>query len=78
MLDKLKAACRHSLTVFVAYAIAAFGALIEILPAAMDLVASPEFSTALRETLPAPWLGPYNIGLAVAVYAARLRSLKGT
>jgi len=75
MLDNIKSWCRHSATIALAYVIAAFGALLEVIPYAVDIVASPDFSAAVRDALPAHWLGLYNIGLAVCVYAARMRSL---
>jgi hypothetical protein len=78
MLTTLKSWCLHSLTIGWAYALVAAGALVEIVPAALDLASAPEMAEAIRGVIPAGWLGYYTIAIGVLTFAARMRSLKSS
>jgi hypothetical protein len=75
MLATLKAWCLHSLTIAWAYVLVAAGALVEIVPPALDLVNSPEAAETIRSVIPANYMGAYTIAIGVLTFAARMRSL---
>jgi hypothetical protein len=75
MLDKIKAWCRHSVTIAWAYVLLAGGFVLEVLPSAADLLASPELSDAMRAVLPSRGVGAFTIVVALVTYAARMRSI---
>jgi hypothetical protein len=75
MIAKLKAFCRHSLTVAWSYVLGALGVVSVALPVVADLLGDPTVSAAVSGVLPSKAQGAYVIGAAVITYAARCRSL---
>lgn len=75
MLAKIKVWCRHSATIAWSCILVAFGALLEVVPYAVDIIAAPDVSAVVHDALPAHWIGLYTIGVAIVTYACRLRTL---
>jgi hypothetical protein len=75
MLATFKAWCWNSLTVAWAYVLIGAGALVEIIPPALELVSSPEAAETIRSMIPASYMGAYTIAIGILTFAARMRSL---
>lgn len=75
MLDKIKAWCRHSLTIGWAYVLGLAGAALQALPAVADVLGVPEINQAVTAAL-GPYAGAYTVAVAVLTYFARMRSLR--
>jgi len=73
--DTIKKWCRHSLTIAWSYLLLAVGAIIAVIPRAVDLILDPNVGGAVQSQIPAHWVGIYTIGIAVLTYGARMRSL---
>jgi hypothetical protein len=78
MLDRITSWCRHSATIAWAYMLAAAGAVMEILPPALELLGAPDVAEAIKAMLPAQWVGLYTLAIGIVTYAARMRSLRGS
>ena len=73
--NTIKKWCLHSLTIAWAYALLFIGAVLELIPRVVDIVADPSVAEAVRGSLPQRWVGLYTIGIAIVTYGARMRSL---
>jgi hypothetical protein len=71
MIDRLKAWCRHSLTIAIARALYVLGTALEIAAQAADFLNAIGFAAFV----PPNYTGLYTVAIAVIVELARRRSL---
>ena len=74
-MDRLKAWCWHSLTIFVGYVQFVIGVIITILPLLSEVLASPEVKAQILAWTPDKWDGIALMIIAVFTVLARLRTL---
>ena len=79
MFDKIKTACRHSLTVFWGYCLIAFGAIMEALNSLSLILNDPEVVAEATKLLGASprALAVFSGVAGLGAIAARMRSLLG-
>jgi len=74
-MDRIKAWCWYSLTIFWGYIQFIVGVFIAALPLIADVVATPEVKAQLLEWTPNQWDGVALMLIAVVTVAARYRTL---
>lgn len=75
MLDKIKAWCMHSATIFLSYMQALSGTFIIALPIAADLLADDTVKAQLQSWIPGNRWGIALIMIGVVTFLARIRSI---
>ena len=78
MIDRLKRACLHSLTVGWSYLLAIVGGLLQAVDAAADALNDPSFKDSINEALGGNPIivGRILLTVSVITIVARLRSLR--
>ena len=74
-MDRVKAWCWHSLTIFVGYVQFVVGAIIALLPLLAEVLASPEVKSQILSWTPDKWDGVALMAIAIVTILARFRSL---
>lgn len=75
MLDRIKAWCWHSLTIFCGYVQFVIGIIIAALPLLADILATTEVKAQILEWTPNHWDGIALMVIAVLTILARYRTL---
>jgi hypothetical protein len=78
MLSRIKAWCRHSLTIAWAYLVGLASALLSVVLLAAELLNSPELKAQVALALDPHTVAWIGLGVAVVTALARMRSLGKT
>jgi hypothetical protein len=77
MLNRIKAACRRSLTIAWAYLVGVASAALMLLVEGAELIGAPEVKSQLATVLEPKTVAWIGLGVALVTLLARLRSLRG-
>lgn len=76
MLDKIKAACLHSMTVAWSYVLALVGVVLPVIDAVADLNSDPTFKDTITAAFTPKLVGYLIFGISLVTLIARIRSLR--